>query len=80
MAAKKKWVITVSGERSITEVKKDITETGFDIAEVFSEIGSITGSASDTVAKKIRKITGVSDLSEEPGEFNIGNPDSGLTW
>ena len=80
MAAKKKWVITLSGERPFNAVKKDITSAGFDIAEAYSEIGSITGSASDSVAKKIRSIPGVSDLSEDPGEFSIGPPGSPVTW
>ena len=80
MTAKKKWVITLSGERPISAVKKDISEAGFDIAEAYSEIGSITGSASDSVAKKIRSIPGISDLSEDPGEFSIGPPGSPETW
>jgi hypothetical protein len=80
MAAKKKWVITISGERSISAVKKDITAQGFDVAEVLKEIGSITGTATDSAAKKIRSIPGIADLSEDPGEFSIGNPESPVTW
>ncbi len=80
MAAKKKWLITLSGDRSMSAVKKDITALGFDVTQVFKEIGSITGSGGDAVAKKIRSISGISDVSEEPGEFNIGNPDSPVTW
>ena len=80
MAAKKKWIITISGERSISAVKKDITALGFDVAEVLKEIGSITGTATDSTAKKIRSIPGVTDLSEDPGEFSIGDPGSDLTW
>jgi len=80
MAAKKKWVITLSGERPFKAVKKDIAAAGFDIADAYSEIGSITGSASDIVAKKIRSIPGVTDLAEDPGEFNIGPPGSPVTW
>jgi len=80
MAAEKKWIITLSGERAISAVKKDITALGFDVAEVFKEIGSITGTATDSAAKKIRSIVGITDLSEDPGEFNIGDPGSDLTW
>ena len=80
MAAKKKWIITISGERSVSAVKKDITALGFDVTEVLKEIGSITGTATDSAAKKIRGISGVADLSEDPGEFSIGDPGSDLTW
>ncbi len=80
MAAKKKWVIIVSGERSINAVKKDITTLGFKIENVLSEIGCINGSASENVAKKIRSIHGINDVSEDPGEFSIGLPDSPVTW
>lgn len=80
MAAKKKWLITLSGDRSISVVKKDITALGFDVTQVLKEIGCITGSAADSVAKKIRSISGVNDVSEEPGDFSIGNPDSPVTW
>lgn len=80
MAAKKKWIITTSGERSITAVKKDLIEAGFSVADVLKEIGSITGTATDSAAKKIRSIPGVADLSEDPGEFSIGDPGSPVTW
>jgi len=80
MGAKKKWVITLSGERSVNDVKKDIVALGFDVGEVLEEIGCISGSATESVAKKINDISGINDLSEEPGEFSIGHPDSPLTW
>jgi hypothetical protein len=80
MVAKKKWIITVSGERSISAVKKDITALGFDVTNVLEEIGSITGTATDSAAKKIRSIPGVADLSEDSGEFSIGDPGSDGTW
>jgi hypothetical protein len=50
------------------------------VGEVLEEIGCITGSATESVAKKINDISGINDLSEEPGEFSIGHPDSPLTW
>ena len=58
MQAKKNWVITISGDRSITAVKKDIIMLGFDIDQIHKEIGCITGSAGESVAKKIRSISG----------------------
>lgn len=80
MATKKKWLITLSGERSITAVKKDIAALGFEVGQVLSEINCITGAAADSIAKKVRGIAGVNDVSEDPGEFSIGPPGSPVTW
>lgn len=80
MADKKKWLITLSGDRPISAVKKDIVALGFDVDQVLTEISCITGSASETVAKKIRKVPGINDLSADSGDFSIGPPDAPVTW
>jgi hypothetical protein len=79
MAKNKTWVITTSGDRPISEVKKDLTKTGFNIGEVLGEIGVITGSANDAVAKKLRAIPGIVDVSPET-PISIGPPDAPVTW
>ena len=78
--AEKNWLITLSGDRSINLVKKDIEAIGFHVHQTLKDIGCITGSANETVAKKVRQISGIADLSEDPGEFNIGPPNSPITW
>jgi hypothetical protein len=80
MAAKKKWIITVAGSRSVNAVKKDIAAAGFEIDQVFAEIGCITGLAKEAVAKKIKGIEGVTDVSPEAGDIDIGQPGDPLTW
>ncbi len=80
MPAKKRWIITISGDRTINAVKKDIIQLGFDIDQVLNEIGCITGSAGDNVAKKIRGISGIADISPEGGAIDIGPPDAPVTW
>ena len=61
-------------------VKKDIIPLGFDIDKVLSEIGCITGSAAESVAKKLRNISGIADVSPEGGAIDIGPPDAPVTW
>jgi hypothetical protein len=79
MAKTKRWVITTSGDRSLNEVRKNVVDSGFKVDQVLSEIGLITGHAGDDVAKKVRNISGVADVSpEEP--INIGPPDAPVTW
>jgi hypothetical protein len=80
MAKNKKWMVTTSGERSLPEVKKQVEATGFKVEQVFTEIGCLTGSASDEVADRLRAIPGIADVSPEPPPINIGPPDASVTW
>jgi len=80
MGEDKKWIITLSGKRSINTVKKEISASGFKIEQVLDGIGCIIGDASDVVIAKVRKVDGISDVAKDPGEFNIGPPDAPITW
>jgi hypothetical protein len=79
MSKNKKWIITLSGEQPLAKVRKQLVEAGFEIEEVFDEIGSITGNAEENVAGKLPEIAGVSDVSPEQ-PIDIGPPDSSTTW
>src|SRR5215216_1600824 len=75
MGKQKRWVVTTSGDRSLSDVRKDLLQSGFTVEQVLGEIGLITGVAEDDVAERVRKVPGVVDVSpEEPIE--IGPPDS----
>jgi hypothetical protein len=76
MSDKKKWIVTKSGDSSLSEVKKKLTESGFTVEEVLDEIGCIRGTATESVAKKARAVPGVADVSAEPPPIDIGPPDS----
>lgn len=79
MAERKKWIVTMSGDRPISEIKKDLVKTGFTVDQVLDEIGSIIGSADNDAAERIRAIRGVSDVSPDT-PINIGPPDAPVTW
>lgn len=79
MAKKKKWIVTTSGERPLSDIKKKLTDSGFTIDEVMDEIGCITGAASDDVAEKLRSVPGITDVSPEL-QVDIGPPDAPVTW
>ena len=79
MAKKKRWVVTTSGDRPLSDIKKKLTEHGFAVEQVLDEIGCIIGEASDDVAKQLRSVPGVADISPEPS-VDIGPPDSPVTW
>ena len=67
MAAKKKqaMVVTVSGDRPIHEVARDLKAAGFEVGQVLEAIGSVTGSADPTHLKQLRGIPGVADVSKD---------------
>ena len=78
MAKQKRWVVTISGSRSLTDVRKSLVESGFTVEQVLGEIPLIIGVAEDDVAEKARKIAGVIDVSaEEP--VDIGPPDADIS-
>lgn len=80
MSESKKWVVTTSGERSLSEVKKSLKKAGFTVDQVLDEIGCITGTGSDEVATRLRGLPGVADVSPEAPPVNIGPPDAPVTW
>ncbi|PYP86430.1 MAG: hypothetical protein DMF61_13170 [Blastocatellia bacterium AA13] len=78
MPEKKHWIITASGDRSLRDLKKKLTESGFTVDQELEEIGIITGTADDRIAEKVRLIPGIADVSPDiPVE--IGPPDA-ATW
>ncbi|MBZ5534203.1 MAG: hypothetical protein LAO20_22485 [Acidobacteriia bacterium] len=72
---KKALVVTVSGDRPIHEVAKDLRTEGFDVKQVLEAIGSITGAAHPKAVNKLRAVRGVADISEDQ-PVNIGPPDA----
>lgn len=65
MPESKRWVVTISGDRLISDVAKNLTEAGFAVDEVHEFIGSISGSADAAIVKRLRAIPGVADISPE---------------
>jgi hypothetical protein len=79
VASCKRWIVTTSPKRPIGDVKKKLTKAGFSVDQVLGEIGSITGTASDDVVKRVRSLDGVVDVSPDH-EIDIGPPDEPVTW
>ena len=78
MAKQKRWVVTISGSRSLTDVHKSLVESGFKVDQVLGEIPLIMGIAEDDVAERARKIPGVIDVSQED-PVDIGPPDADIS-
>lgn len=80
MAAETKQalVVTVSGDRPIQEVAKDLKAAGFEINQILEFIGSITGSAPTKSLKQLRAVPGVAGISEDH-PIDIGPPDASIS-
>jgi len=78
MAKQKRWVVTTSGNQPLSDVRKNLVESGFTVDQVLGEIGLITGAAEDDVVGRVRKIPGVVDVSPE-ASIDIGPPDAPIT-
>ena len=78
MAEVKRWTVTTS-DRPLKEVADELSEAGFSVDQILTEIGCITGTADAKVAKSIRTVPGVTDVSEEIA-FDVGPPESNDTW
>ena len=79
MAQRKTWIVTLSGDRPIADVRKAVSAAGFKVQQVLDAVGSITGSADDATAAKVRRIKGVADVSPDT-TIGVGPPDSDTTW
>ncbi len=75
MAKGKRWIVTTSGKRSLKEVKKKLTESGFEVEQSLDEIGIITGRSKDDNVDKLRSVDGVADVSPDE-QIDIGPPDA----
>jgi hypothetical protein len=73
MAKGKRWIVTTSG--SLKEVKKKLTESGFEVEQELDEIGIITGTTKDDDVERLRSVPGVVDVSPDQ-EVDIGPPDA----
>jgi hypothetical protein len=77
MTQDKRWTVTTSGP--LKEITNKLSEAGFSVDQILSEIGVITGTADAKVAERIRSIPGVTDVSEEVA-FGVGPPGDTETW
>jgi hypothetical protein len=79
MAEQKKWVVTLSKERSPEEVRKALTEAGMKVEQMLAEIGVVTAAGDDSCAERARHVPGVADVAPDQ-PIDIGPPGSPDTW
>ncbi len=68
-------VVTLSGERDIKEVVRDLKAAGLDGVDQLDAIGVVTGTSDPDKVAKLRKVAGVQDVSLDH-KVDIGPPGS----
>lgn len=79
MAEQKRWVVTLSKERPLSDIRQTLAKAGFAVDQVLEEIGVVTGSSDDAAVERIRALRGVADVSKD-APIDIGPPGSPTTW
>ena len=77
-AKKENIVVTVSGDRPIRQVAKDLKAAGMNVDQVLEFTGTVTGSASSETHQKLRSVSGVSDVSHDQA-VDIGPPGADIS-
>jgi hypothetical protein len=73
--AKPAVIVTLSGERTVRDVARDLRAAGLEIDQVLEETGIVTGTADSGIHARLRTIQGVADVSADH-PIDIGPPDS----
>ncbi len=79
MAEQQRWVVTLSSDRPLADLRADLAGAGFSVEQELAEIGVVTGRCDESAAGKIRALRGVADVSRD-SPVGIGPPGSPDTW
>jgi hypothetical protein len=78
-AAKQSLIVTVSKDRHINDVARDLKAAGLEVGELLDAIGIVTGRAQAKSIARLRKVRGVVDVSPDH-KVDIGPPDAPISW
>jgi hypothetical protein len=71
-------IVTLSGDRPIQHVTRDLKAKGFEVNEVLEHIGSVTGFAAPEIRQALRNVPGVADVSDDH-PVDIGPPNRSIS-
>jgi hypothetical protein len=77
-ASKQSLIVTVSKDRRINDVARDLKAAGLEVEGVLDVIGIVTGRAHAKSIPQLRKVRGVADVSPDH-KIDIGPPDSPIS-
>ncbi|MEB3324335.1 MAG: hypothetical protein VKM17_03240 [Cyanobacteriota bacterium] len=78
-SAPQRWIVTLDGNESPTQVVKRLQAEGFVVEQVLDAVGVITGQASAETVAALRSLPGLQAI--EPDQMiQLPNPGTGPTW
>jgi hypothetical protein len=72
---KRALIVTLSGDRGIHEVTRDLKAAGLDVEQVLEATNIVTGAAGAKSLSRLKKVPGVADVSHDH-PVDIGPPDA----
>jgi hypothetical protein len=72
---KRSLIVTLSGDRAIHDVTRDLEAAGFEVGQVLEAVGVVTGAAHPARLAKLKSVKGVADVSADH-PVDIGPPDA----
>jgi hypothetical protein len=78
-AAKQSLIVTVSKDRNIKAIARDLKAAGLEVEGVLDAIGIVTGRAGVKSITRLRKVRGVVDVSPDY-KVDIGPPGAPISW
>ena len=76
--AKRPIIVTLSGDRAIHEVTRDLKAAGLHVDQILDATGIVTGSADEESVAKLKRVKGVADVSADH-PVDIGPPDADVS-
>ena len=73
------WIITISSDRSITDIAARLKAEGLTIRDLLEDIGCITGAADNATAERLKHIEGVVDIAPDM-PIELGPSEGNQTW
>jgi hypothetical protein len=78
-ATKQSLIVTVSKDRNINNIARDLKAAGLEVVQKLDAIGIVTGKAHAKSVARLRKVSGVVDVSPDH-KVDIGPPDAPISW
>lgn len=79
MADQENWVVTLSSDRPLADLREDLKTAGFKVDQELAELGVVTGRCDSATAERVRGLRGVADVSGDR-PIDIGPPGSEDVW
>jgi len=79
MGEQQRWVVTLSSDRPLADLRQELADAGLAVDEELEEIGVVIGRGDEAAVGRVRALRGVAGVARDT-PIDIGGPDSPSTW